>query len=189
MVQSLGFLRAAGTRYNRSVTASPVLAAPPPPDPAACLAALSAATDAWIASLGPRLVSIVLFGSFARGDATAGSDVDLLVVARGFPRRLSERRAELLTLYAPVREAGQLPAIEWNIVAKTPEEARTHSPLYLDIVEDGRILFDADGFFADILGQMRARMRELGSRRVFLPDGSWYWDLKPDFRFGDEVRI
>jgi predicted nucleotidyltransferase len=43
---------------------------------------------------------------FARGDATAGSDVDLLAVARGFPRRLSERGAELLALYAPVREAG-----------------------------------------------------------------------------------
>jgi hypothetical protein len=125
----------------------------------------------------------------ARGDATEGSDVDLLVVADGFPRRLGARRQELLDLYAPAREAGGLPFIEWNLVTKTPDEAREHSPLYLDMVEDGRLLFDRDGFFAAVLGRMRARMRELGSRRVFLPDGSWYWDLQPGFRFGDEVRI
>ncbi len=32
---------------------------------------------------GPRLVSLVLFGSYARGDAEPGSDIDLLVVLRG----------------------------------------------------------------------------------------------------------
>jgi hypothetical protein len=29
----------------------------------------------------------------------------------------------------------------------------------------------------------------LGSRRVFIADGSWYWDLKPDFRFGEAVEL
>lgn len=32
---------------------------------------------------GPRLVRLVLFGSQARGDATAGSDLDVLVVLQG----------------------------------------------------------------------------------------------------------
>ena len=32
------------------------------------------------------LVRVVLFGSYARGNYTAGSDVDLLVVYRGAPR-------------------------------------------------------------------------------------------------------
>ena len=72
-----------------------------------------------------------------------------------------------------MREARQFPYVEWNLVTKTPEEAREHSPLYLDMVEDGRVLFDRDGFFASVLERMRVRMRELGSRRVFLPDGSW----------------
>ncbi len=176
-------------RYNRPVSASPVLATSLPSGPAPIQAALAAATGVWVASLGPRLVSIVLFGSFARGDATQFSDVDLMVVAEGFPRRLSARRQELLGLYALVPEARQFPFIEWNLVTKTPEEARVHSPLYLDMVEDARLLFDRDGFFAGVLERMRVRMRELGSRRVFLPDGSWYWDLQPGFRFGNEVRI
>jgi uncharacterized protein len=32
---------------------------------------------------GDRLAGVVLFGSYARGDAEPGSDVDLLVVLRG----------------------------------------------------------------------------------------------------------
>ncbi len=147
------------------------------------------ASDAWCTLLGPRLRSLVLFGSLARGQGTARSDVDLLVVAEGFPRSLVERRRPLLAVWSQVRSRHALPAVEWSLVTKTPEEARFHSPLYLDIVEDGVLLVDRGQFFETVLDAMRARMRELGSRRVFLEDGSWYWDLKPDFRFGEVVEI
>lgn len=56
-------------------------------------------------------------------------------------------------------------------------------------MEDGLLILDRDGFFAAVLSGMRERMRTLGSRRVDLADGSWYWDLKPDFRFGEVVEI
>ena len=147
------------------------------------------ASDAWCALLGPRLRSLVLFGSLARGQGTACSDIDLLVIAEGFPRSLVERRRPLLAVWSEARARHALPAVEWNLVTKTPEEARYHSPLYLDIVEDGILLVDRGRFFETVLDAMRARMRELGSRRVFLDDGSWYWDLKPDFRFGEVVEI
>lgn len=152
-------------------------------------AALAAATEAWIELLGPRLVSLVLFGSAARGTAGASSDIDLMIVAGEFPRSLSERRRPLLAEWRRVRAARGLPDVEWNLVTKTPDEARHHSPLYLDMVEDAILLVDRDGFFGHVLDAMRARMRVLASRRVFLDDGSWYWDLKPDFRFGEVVEI
>ena len=147
------------------------------------------ACDAWSTLLGLRLRSLVLFGSLARGQGTASSDVDLLVIAEGLPRSLAERRRPLLAAWSEARARHALPAVEWNLVTKTPEEARHHSPLYLDIVEDGILLVDRGRFFETVLDAMRARMRELGSRRVFLDDGSWYWDLKPDFRFGEVVEI
>ena len=73
--------------------------------------------------------------------------------------------------------------------AKSVEEGRHHSPLYLDITEDGILLFDKNRFFETVLDRMRERMRALGSRRIFLENGSWYWDLKPDYQFGDIVEI
>jgi hypothetical protein len=115
--------------------------------------------------------------------------VDLLVVAEEFPTRLAERRRLLLVEWSRVRNERGLAPVEWNLVTKTPEEARAHSPLYLDMVEDGVLIVDRDGFFRSVLDAIRSRMRELGSRRVFLPDGTWYWDLKPDFRFGEVVEI
>jgi hypothetical protein len=82
-----------------------------------------------------------------------------------------------------------LPHVQWNLVTKSPAEAQLRSPLYLDLVEDGILILDRQGFFEAVLAGMRARMRALGSRRVHLPDGTWYWDLKPDFRFGEVVEI
>lgn len=167
----------------------PSLASLPASVPEPFRTSIVAAGDAWCELLGPRLRSLVLFGSLARGQGTARSDVDILVIAEGFPRALVERRRPLLEAWSQARARHALPAIEWNLVTKTPEEARFHSPLYLDIVEDGVLLVDRGRSFEAVLDAMRARMRELGSRRVFLDDGSWYWDLKPDFRFGEVVEI
>ena len=172
-----GIRRATGTRTAPEAIAEPFRTS------------IAAAADAWCALLGPRLRSLVLFGSVARGQAAPRSDIDLLVIAEGFPRSLAERRRPLLAAWSRVRARRALPAVDWNLVTKTPEEARFHSPLYLDMVEDGILLVDRGRFFQTVLDAMRARMRELGSRRVFLDDGNWYWDLKPDFRFGEVVEI
>jgi len=49
-----------------------------------------------------KLVSVVVFGSVARGEARVDSDVDLLIVARGLPKSrfkrlvLFERAEELV---------------------------------------------------------------------------------------------
>jgi len=152
-------------------------------------AALIAATTAWQSLLGSRLVSLVLFGSVARGDARPDSDIDVLVVAEGFAQSLSDRRRPLVEAWQRVRAEQSMAGVEWNLITKTPEEACHHTPLYLDIVEDGIVLFDQNGFFHAVIDRMRSRMRALGSRRVWLPDGTWYWDLKPDFQFGEIVEI
>ncbi len=151
--------------------------------------ALVAAADAWIAELGNRLVSIVLFGSVARRQARPTSDIDLVLVAEGLPRRLAERRRPFLESWERARRARALPLVQWSLTVKSTAEARARIPLYLDIVEEGILILDRGGFFDGVLAGMRARMRELGSRRVFLDDGTWYWDLKPDYRFGEVVEI
>jgi uncharacterized protein len=143
---------------------------------------------------GENLVSFVVYGSVARGTAAPGSDVDLLLVFRSLPPRRHDR---FLVWY---RELEQLRAthgalladgcaFDWSVLSLTTEEARYHSPLYLDITLDGRLLLDRGAFFAGVLDGLRARIRELGSRRVELDDGSWYWDLKPGLRYGEVVEL
>jgi len=151
--------------------------------------ALVIATEVWMADQGERLISLVLFGSVARGQARPVSDIDLVIVATGLPRSLAERRRPFLQAWERARAGQGLPHVDWNLIVKSPEEARVHSPLYLDIVEEGIVILDRGDLVGAVLAAMRERMRALGSRRVYLADGSWYWDLKPDFRFGEAVEI
>jgi uncharacterized protein len=55
----------------------------PPHLPPHVRAALEEAKARLAALYGDRLARVVLYGSYARGDAHADSDVDLLVVLRG----------------------------------------------------------------------------------------------------------
>lgn len=48
---------------------------------------------------------------------------------------------------------------------------------------------DRGGFFREVLEGLRRRLSELGAERKFLKGGGWYWDLKPDYRFGKVFEI
>ena len=136
---------------------------------------------------GERLMTVAIFGSAGRGTARPDSDLDLLLVADPLPngriRRIDEFAAvekHFGGLLTP--EAGAAPLL--SPVLKTPEEVGHGSPLFLDMTEDARILFDRGSFFALELDRLRVRLASLGSRRVWLGN-AWYWDLKPDYRPGE----
>jgi hypothetical protein len=80
---------------------------------------LVAAADAWIADLGNRLVSVVLFGPVARRQARPTSDIDLVLVADGLPRRLAERRRPFLESWERVRAPRALPPVQWSLIVPT----------------------------------------------------------------------
>ncbi len=73
-------------------------------------------------------------------------------------------------------------------VFKTPEEAEAGSPLFLDMVQDARLLYDRDGFFAKRLAGLRRRLAELGAKRIWRGN-VWYWDLKPDYKPGEVFEL
>lgn len=52
-------------------------------DPCALRTVTADVRVALAAVYGDRLIALILFGSYARGDAQAGSDVDVLAVLRG----------------------------------------------------------------------------------------------------------
>jgi len=133
--------------------------------------------------LGARLLGAVLFGSHARGDAGPDSDVDLAVVVEDDRPRAHGAWAYVLQRADP---GGRPPlqAVIW-----TREELSGHPWLLLDVATDGVVLQDREGIIAAELAAVRRRVEELGSRRVCLPDGSWYWDLKPGAAPGESIEF
>lgn len=144
---------------------------------------------------GEDLISVVLYGSVARGSAKPTSDIDLLVVSDSFTGSVASRIDELVDL----ERAHVRPEIAWlerwgvyadiSYFPLRPEEASAARPIYLDLVFDAVVLFDRGGFFEGILDRLRERLASLGARRVFIGEDNWYWVLKQEVKEGEVVEI
>lgn len=141
---------------------------------------------------GDRLVSVVLFGSVARGEARKDSDIDILLVVENLPKSRVKRQEEFLEIENRMGSLDNLMdegyMIDFSPIIRTPEEIIRFPPILLDLVEDGVILYDKNEFFKNILERMREKMRELGSKRVRMGK-KWFWVLKPDYKFGEVIKI
>jgi len=149
--------------------------------------------EALIRKYGDRFISLIIFGSVARGEAKKDSDIDLLLIIDSISKIRFERQKEFINLEKEIQEyldtlfeEGYF--IDFSPIIKTPEEALRIPPLYLDMVEDAIIAYDKDNFFKDILENLSNKLKELGSKRVSMGK-RWYWILKPDYHFGEVIRI
>lgn len=138
-------------------------------------AILSQLVEALQKGLGERLVAVVLYGSRARDQAREASDWDLFIIAVGLPTQLWERHI-LLKRFLPVAYRGAV-----SLLAKTPEEFEERiSSLYLDIAQDGQILFDPQGYAHRRMAALQRLMEETGLYRKKSPGGEvWRWKKKP----------
>jgi len=143
---------------------------------------------------GERLISVVVFGSVARETQGFDSDLDLLIIAKGLPQGRMKRMREFDPIEEKLEPVLRLLREKKGIntyistVIKSPEEAEKGSPLFLDMVEDAKILFDREGFFKGVLEELRNRLRKLGAKRIWRGN-AWYWDLKPDYKPGDVIEL
>lgn len=146
-------------------------------------------------AFGDRLVSIVLYGSVARGEAGPQSDLDILVIIDKAPPSYYERLRPLLPIlrnlhalpcWKALRDRGIYPSP--NVLLLSREEAEQDRCLYLDMIEEGRMLADRGGFFRGRLEALRSRLRDLGATKK-RHNGGWFWDLKPDLHPGEDVVL
>ncbi len=144
--------------------------------------------------LGSRLVSIAVFGSVARGDWRVDSDIDLLVIAKGWDKVPAWKRIrELLEPKKRLREtreykeavkAGFHPTIQHYPLAEG--EALKFHMVYLDICIEGIILYEKEGFLSKVIENLRQRLQAHGARRIIIPGKEQYWVLA-DLKAGEAI--
>jgi predicted nucleotidyltransferase len=118
---------------------------------------LSQIVTALQEGLGEHLVAVVLYGSRARRQAREVSDWDLFIIAEDLPARLWERHI-LLKRLLPAAYRGAI-----SLLAKTPQEFEEKiSSTYLDIAQDGHILFDPQGYARRRLADLQRLITEAG---------------------------
>lgn len=142
-----------------------------------------------------RLVSVMLFGSIARGNWDRDSDIDVLVVVEGWGDkpiwvRLQELRMIKRDLENTLEFKRALNAGFWPIIQNYPlslEEAGRFHRVYLDAIIDGIILYDKNDFLKGVLDRFREKIESFGSVRITLPNGRFYWVLKGDIAAGEVI--
>lgn len=155
---------------------------------------LSALLEGLKKSIGENLVSVVLYGSYARGHMRPESDIDLLIVAEELSNSSLDRQAYFTQILNEVMESfkGTAGQTGWtpyiSAILKTPQEANRISRIYFDMIEEAKILYDKNDFFKGVLEKVKEKLKKLGARRIQVGK-MWYWDLKPDYQPGEIFEI
>ncbi len=138
------------------------------------------------------ILSFAVFGSVARGEARPDSDIDILIVHKEVDYNPTGRFVDILYQlkrgdeYKRLKERGLNP--DPYPVFMTEKRLWQNPHILLDLLDEGIILYDT-GLLRERLEALRRRLSELGSRKVFLEDGRWYWDLKPDWKPGEVIEL
>jgi predicted nucleotidyltransferase len=133
------------------------------------LDSLQAVTKTLKGHFKGELLGIALFGSRARGDASASSDLDLLIVL--------DKNVELVrSLYAWWDSE-----ISWNGVEELnphfihyPEDLFNASGLWFEVAFDGKILYQADAALDQLFYDLQKLVKD-GTIRRYFSNGHPYW--------------
>jgi len=134
------------------------------------------------------LTSVILFGSIARGRETKMSDFDVLVISDFSTPYLSrieeltkmEYKSSIGKELSWLKNHGVFTHISWFPLSWN--EAKVTRPLYFDLVEDAVPLYDKERFFEKIISNVKLKMLEKNSRRVWIGKNKWYWVIDPNVK-------
>lgn len=140
---------------------------------------------------GDKLISLVLFGSIARGTAKQESDIDLLIILKDAPDSYYKRLEPVIDIELKLRESlsEKVQAPLFSSIILSEKEAMENRNIFLDMIDVSIILYDKNNFFKNRLKELKNRLLELGSKKVVLEDKTWYWNLKPDMAAGEAIEL
>lgn len=120
-----------------------------------------------------KLVAIVLFGSVARKEAIQYSDIDMLIIVKGLPKRMLDREA---LLAGEILDIIRRYHVRISPILLQPRDlsVRTINPLLYGILTGYEILYDATGFWNDFLARLKPRILE---KKPIYTEGLKRWNL------------
>jgi hypothetical protein len=141
-----------------------------------------------------ELSSFAVYGSVARGVAERHSDIDVLVISNDFSGSIGSRIDQLCKAEDKLKDE-----LSWlrrhdiytslSFYPLREDEAKKTPLLFLDLTEEAIVIYDKNNFLKNVLTELKAKLSRLGGRRIFIDEKRWYWNLKPDYRFGEEIAI
>ena len=116
---------------------------------------------------GDDLISIILFGSYARGTATEYSDVDLLVIAKNLPKRRIDRHKVLRDI---VLEFIYKYGINISPILIEPRDlsSKDINPLICGILTGYKIIYDKNNFWKNYLERIKPVIKRI--KPVFIDE-------------------
>ncbi|MGC8849136.1 MAG: nucleotidyltransferase family protein [Candidatus Bathyarchaeia archaeon] len=133
--------------------------------------------------LGDEYLGMILFGSWARGDAGDGSDVDIFVLLRSMGGLAV--RSEVYDVVS--RVLGRAVTLVDMRLNELQREDLELNPLLINLVADGVIIEDSQGILKSFIEEGRRLIEETGLIRYRTPDGKYGWmrkDKKPLIQAG-----
>jgi len=116
---------------------------------------------------GDNLISIILFGSYARETATEYSDVDLLVIAKNLPKRRIDRHKVLRDI---VLEFIYKYGINISPILIEPRDLspKDINPLICGILTGYKIIYDKNNFWKNYLERIKPVIKRI--KPVFIDE-------------------
>jgi predicted nucleotidyltransferase len=143
---------------------------------------------------GKNLVSFVIFGSVAKETTSPYSDIDLLIISKNLADGRAKRVLEFIEniekkVEKDVKKLRKKKiSAELSPIIKKPEEVKTGSFLFLDMIEDAIIYYDRNKFFRNYLNALKEKLKRYGAKKVY-KKGGYYWVIKENFNIKEGVEI
>jgi hypothetical protein len=140
------------------------------------------------------LLSIILFGSVARGKWNNASDIDLFIIFTNKSSLRTTINNRLTKIISDYERKSKLRNSKGNRLFSTIQDIslvlkdlHTFRTIYYDIAMDGIILFDRGQTGFQFLKKIKKRIEEKGLKRIFIKENDYYWER--NVKFGEIIEL
>jgi len=140
------------------------------------------------------LLSIILFGSVARGKWNNESDIDLLIIFSNKSSIKITINNRLTKIISDYERKSKLKNSKGDRLFSTIQDIslllkdlHTFRTIFYDIAMDGIILFDRNQTGFHFLKKIKKRIEEKGLKRVFIKENDYYWER--NVKFGEIIEL